>query len=138
MTQTADLFMGLEHHDLRARLSDFLGARYPRDRAKRLARDIDSDPRTAENILNGHWPSAKHWQGIVRTFGRDVLEAVFAPDINPVAARLEAEVRDLEEQLEQARAKARQVGGVVARPAKAVARMEDGAADAVASKAGRR
>lgn len=131
MTQTADLFMGLEHHDLRARLSDFLGARYTRDRAKRLARDIDSDPRTAENILNGHWPSAKHWQGIVRVFGRDVLDAVFAPDIDPVAARLEAEVRALEERLEAKRAEARQVGGVAARLAEVPARTENGAAQAL-------
>ena len=139
MTCTGDLFMGLQHDDLRARLSDYLGARYTRDRAKRLARDIgDCDPRTAENILNGHWPSAKHWKGIVRAFGRDVLDAVFAPEIEPVVARLEAEVSALEQQLEEKRAQARKAQGVGPRLATVAALHEDRPASVDRRSAGER
>lgn len=113
MTFASDHFMGLEHDDLRGRLASFLRNRFPTDGAKRLAREIDCDPRTAENILLGHWPNASCWRGIARAFGRDVLAAVFEPDIAPVLARLTAEERLLEEQLNEARARRRQAQGLL-------------------------
>lgn len=113
MTYAGLQSMVLEHDDLRGRLAGFLRRQFPSDGAKRLARTIDCDPRTAENILLGHWPNAQCWRGIARAFGRDVLAAVFEPDINPVLARLSAEERLLEEQLNEARARRRQAQGVV-------------------------
>ena len=44
-----------------------------------------------------------------------MLDAVFAPEIDATVARLEAELRDLERQLEQKRALARQAAGGRAR-----------------------
>lgn len=113
MTLAGVDFMVCEHDDLRGRLSGFLRRQFPTDGAKRLARTINCDPRTAENMLLGHWPNATNWRGIVRAFGRDVIAAVFEPDINPVLARLTAEERLLEEQLNEARARRRQAQGVV-------------------------
>lgn len=111
MTWASEHFMGLEHDDLRERLCRYLRGHFPSNGAKLLARAIDCDPRTAENILLGHWPNASCWRGIARAFGRDVLEAVFAPDINPVLARLTAEERLLEERLHDLRARRRQAQG---------------------------
>lgn len=111
MAYLTDHFMDLEDHNLQRRLTRFLEKQYPSDHACRLAQDINCDPRTAKNILARHWPSAKHMQAIVRRFGRDVIEAVFSPEIEPVAARLALEVRELEEALERKRAHRRQVEG---------------------------
>ena len=70
--------------------------------AKQLARLIDCDPRTAEGFRAGrYWPSARHWQLIARQFGRDVMDAVFAPDIDGPLARLTAEERELKERLHE-------------------------------------
>lgn len=111
MTLASEHFMGLEHNDLRERLAAFLRRKFPTDGAKRLARAIDCDPRTAESILLGHWPNASCWRGIARAFGRDVLAAVFEPDINPVLARLTAEERQLEERLNDIKARRRAAQG---------------------------
>lgn len=70
--------------------------------AKELAAAADCSVRTAENIRGGHWPIARHWLGLVRTFGRDLTEAVFHPDA--AAARLEEEVAELEAKLAERRA----------------------------------
>ena len=94
------------------RLTRFLRGRYRRDhRIKRLAEDLQATPKAAENILKGHWPSDLHMAAIVRRFGNDVWQAVFAPEIEPVLARLSQEERELEEALERVRAHRRQVGG---------------------------
>ena len=103
--------------------------------AKELSRRIGCDVRTAENIKQGHWPIARHWAGLVAAFGRDLTEAVFHPEA--AVARLEQECRDLEQQLARKRAEAEQLAGHSARPAKALARVEDGAAAAVAPRKGR-
>lgn len=121
--------MDAEDHDLRARLSGFLYRQYQGERESRLARDIDCDPRTAKNILNGFWPNARHWKSIVQRFGQDVLDAVFSPDIDPTLARLTEEVRQLEEQLEAKRALARQAAGYRPSPARAVPAVSDRAAE---------
>ena len=87
---------------LQTRLSVFVSERMS---AKQLARAIDSDVRTAENIRRGYWPQAKHWRGIVRAFGHDVLDAVFNPEIDEVEARLAEEERHAREVYIAARAR---------------------------------
>lgn len=104
--------MGLDSQEPRGRLARYLRREYAGAHAtKRLASDIECTPKTAENILSGTWPNSRHWAAIARRFGADVLEAVFAPEIDATAARLEAELRDLERELEQKRALARQAAG---------------------------
>lgn len=83
-------FMRDDPRSLQTRLSAFVAGRTT---SKQLARMIDSDVRTAENIRRGHWPQARHFAAIVRLFGRDVIDAVFSPEIAAVEARLEAEER---------------------------------------------
>ena len=88
-----ELFMDFVRDDprsLQTRLATFVAGRTT---TKQLARLIDSDVRTAENIRRGHWPQARHFAAIVRLFGRDVIDAVFNPEIAAVEARLEAEER---------------------------------------------
>jgi hypothetical protein len=76
-----------------------------------LAEKIGCTERAAENIRRGHWPIARHWAGLVRTFGRDLTECVFHPDA--AAARLAEEVAELEAKLAERRAAL----GVVAKEA---------------------
>jgi len=103
--------MGLDSHEPRDRLARYLRRQYAEGHAtKRLAREIDCTPKTAENILNGCWPNSRHWLNIVRAFGKDVTDAVFHPD--DAAARLELEVIALERQLSEARARAADMAGV--------------------------
>lgn len=75
---------------LQSRLAAFVAQRTT---AKQLAKLIDSDVRTAEGIRRGYWPQARHFAAIVQAFGRDVLDAVFTPELEAVEARLEAEER---------------------------------------------
>lgn len=98
----------------------------PKADAKTLANLIGCDVRTAENIRRGHWPIARHWAGLVATFGRDLTDAVFHP--SEAAARLEAEVRNLEQQLAASKAALRDVSGHLARAPQDVAALENRAA----------
>jgi hypothetical protein len=125
MTYASDHFMDHVDHDLRRRLSRFLRSQYPTQQEGRLARDIGCDKRTAKNLFNEHWPRAEHMAAIVRRFGRDVLAAVFEPEINHVLARLTAEERLLEERLNEARARRRQAQGGGESPAHRVAEVAD-------------
>jgi len=112
-------FMGTDSQGSRPseRLALYLRSQYRRDhRIKRLAQDIDCTNKTAENILGGHWPSDLHFSAIVRRFGRDVLDAVFGQDIDATIARLTAEARDLEQQLQDIQARTRQIKGYSAQP----------------------
>lgn len=109
---------------LSERLSAFLRRRTTS--AKSLAREIDCDPRTAENLLSGTWPGARHWLGIVRAFGHDVTEAVFHPQ--DAVARLETQVERLERELADTRALAAEAARAVARTPRAGAATEDRAA----------
>lgn len=96
----------------RERLKRFLRDQYSGAHAiKSLARDMGSTPKAAENALAGHWPNDLHLAAIVRRFGRDVWAAVFEPEIEPVLARLQQEERLLNEQLQAARARRRQIEG---------------------------
>jgi hypothetical protein len=96
--------------DLSQMLGDFLRRRT--SSAKELARLIDCDPRTAEGFRAGrYWPGARHWKLIARAFGRDILAAVFEPEIDETLARLRREERELEERLHEIRARRTQAAG---------------------------
>lgn len=107
--------MANEFHDRpRARLSAYLADRYPGfGRDKRLAMDIGTSPKAARNLFAGHWPGDETWAAIVRRFGKDVLAAVFEPEIDQVLARLTIEERQLEERLNEIRARRRQARGAL-------------------------
>lgn len=115
MTFAGGTFMGTKsHHTTRPsdRLAIYLRSQYRRDhRTKRLAADISCTPKAAENILGGHWPNDTHFAAIVSRFGRDVLDAVFGPEIDETVSRLKAKARDLEQQLQEVRALERQAVG---------------------------
>jgi hypothetical protein len=74
-------FMDFDDHVLQQRLVSLLRSkdRYRRDGVKNLAADIDCHPRTAKNILGGHWPSARHLRRIVIQFREEAWQALFAP-----------------------------------------------------------
>jgi hypothetical protein len=108
-----DWTMQSTEHDLSELLGAFL--RRQTSSAKELARLIDCDPRTAEGFRAGrYWPSARHWKLIARAFGRDILAAVFDPDIDQELARLRREERELEERLYELKARRRQALGGLA------------------------
>lgn len=100
-----------DDHVLLRRFAEYVRP-YPE---KVLARTIGCTERTAKHFRNGtSWPTARHWRLIVQAFGRDVLAAVFEPEITNTVARLEREARQLENRL--AEIHARRVaasGGVV-------------------------
>lgn len=108
MTATGQTIMRDDPQILLRRFAEYVRP-YP---AKVLAETIDCSERTAENFRSGRsWPSARHWRLIVSAFGRDVLAAVFEPEINDTLARLAREQRQLEERLEQIRARRRAAAG---------------------------
>ncbi len=122
MTLANEHCMDLDGQGMRQRLARYLHSQYPSEhREKRLANELDCDPRAAKNLFLGHWPNARIWSAILRRFGRDVLEAVFAPEIEPVLARLTAEEAALERQLDLARARRRQAEGIGSRLAAGMA-----------------
>lgn len=102
--------MGRNPHLLSERLAAYLRRR---TNAKGLAGAINCDPRTAENILAGHWPSARHWLGLTSAFGADVVEAVFTPQT--AVERLQHEADELERQLAEKRALAAEVASFAPR-----------------------
>lgn len=116
MTWTGTHCMEPNPHILSERLSAYLRRR---TNAKGLARLVPCDPRTAENILSGHWPGARHWLGIVSAFGADVTQAVFHPD--DAVARLSTEVERLERELADTRARAAEAARFAPRLPAAVA-----------------
>jgi hypothetical protein len=74
--------------------------------AKRLARWFGCTEKTAEHFRNGvSWPNARHWRLIVQHFGRDILAAVFEPEIDETLARLRREERELRERLHEIEAR---------------------------------
>jgi hypothetical protein len=79
---------------------------------KVLARTIGCTERTAKHFRNGtSWPTARHWRLIVQAFGRDVIAAVFEPEIDDTLARLTREQRQLEERLDEIRKRRRAAAG---------------------------
>lgn len=113
-------FMGLDGQESSRpseRLAMYLRNQYRQEhRIKRLANDIDCLPKTAKNILEGHWPGDLHFAAIVRRFGRDVLDAVFGTEIDDTIARLTDEARALEQQLQDIHARAKKVRGFAPQP----------------------
>ncbi len=112
-----------EQHFMAPFVHDRSPAERPRDRLARflspytpqtLAREIGTTKKAAQNILAGHWPGDLTFAGIVQRFGQDVLDAVFAPEISPVLARLKEEERALNAALEATRGRLRQMDGGVA------------------------
>jgi hypothetical protein len=95
-------FMRDDPQILLGRFADYVRP-YP---AKSLARMLGCSERTAENFRRATaWPNARHWRLIVRAFGRDVIAAVFDPEIDETLARLRREERELEERLDELRAR---------------------------------
>lgn len=105
MAYDGALFLEDDPQILLKRLADYVEP-YP---AKKLARWIGCTEKTAEHFRNAvSWPNARHWRLIVQHFGRDVLAAVFEPEINETLARLRREERELREKLHEIEARRRQ------------------------------
>lgn len=117
MTATGDLFMHPDDYgssEPRQRLARYLAKRYPPSdgySAKRLSKAIGCTPLAAKNYLAGHWPGSRQWARIAVLFGRDVLDAVFGPDIDGTITRLRQEEVRLEQQLLETRARRLEVEG---------------------------
>lgn len=113
--------------DPKARLRRVLEDQY-RGQPSALARDLECSKKQAENLLLGHWPGPVTFSAIVRRFGTDILDIIFGDEIAATKARLQAEVRQLEEALERKRASLGQADGAVARPPGGMAPVQDRAA----------
>lgn len=110
---------------LSRRLGAFLKDAGP---TKDIARRIEADERTVENIRAGRaWPIARHWLRIWLEFGDDVVEAVFYPE--RVEARLAREAAE-RERARKARA-ASLVEGRSFGMARRAGELEEQAADAL-------
>lgn len=113
MTWAGENYMEDDPQILLRRFAEYVRP-YP---AKSLAQMGGCAEKTAEHWRNGvSWPTARHWKLIVRAFGRDVISAVFMPEIDNTVARLEREARELEERLHEVRKRARQASGRLAEP----------------------
>jgi hypothetical protein len=111
MAYDGTLFMGDDPQILLKRLADYVEP-YP---AKKLARWIGCTEKTAEHFRKGaSWPNARHWRLIVQHFGRDILAAVFEPEIDETLARLRREERELRERLHEIEARRRKAAGDLA------------------------
>jgi hypothetical protein len=85
--------------------------------AKRLALWCGATEKTADAFRRGEsWPNARHWRLIVQHFGRDVLAAVFEPEIDEALARLRREERELREKLHEIEARRIKALGGLAGP----------------------
>lgn len=111
MAYDGTVFMGDNPKILLDRLADYLRP-YP---TKKLAAWFDCEEKTAEHFRQGtSWPNARHWRLIVRQFGRDILAAVFEPEIDETLARLRREERELREKLHEIEARRRAALGDLA------------------------
>ena len=91
---------------LGVRLKQELRSRYPAHTAKQVARVTGADLRTARSwVEEGKAPQEHHLRAIVRELGRDVLHALFGPEIETHNEKLLREIHDLRE--EAARLEAR-------------------------------
>ncbi len=96
MAFDGSLFMDENPRILLDRLAEYVQP-YP---AKKLSGWFGCTEKTADAFRRGEsWPNARHWRLIVRHFGRDILAAVFEPEINETLARLRREERELREKL---------------------------------------
>lgn len=107
------LFVDDDPRILLTRLAEYVQP-YP---AKKLSRWIGCTEKTADAFRRGEsWPNARHWRLIVQHFGRDVLAAVFEPEIDQTLARLRREERELREKLHEIEARRRAALGGLAGP----------------------
>jgi len=113
MAYDGTLFMDDDPRILLQRQARYLEP-YP---AKKLARWIGCTEKTADAFRRGEsWPNARHWRMIVRHFGRDVLSAIFDPEIDETLARLRREERELREKLHEIEARRIKATGGLDRP----------------------
>lgn len=111
MAYDGALFLDDDPKILLARLAEYVEP-YP---AKKLSRWFGCTEKTADAFRRGEsWPNARHWRLIVRHFGRDVLAAVFEPEIDETLARLRREERELREKLHEIEARRRKAAGDLA------------------------
>lgn len=102
MAYDGTLFMDDDPKILLRRQAKYLEP-YP---AKKLARWIGCTEKTADAFRRGEsWPNARHWRLIVQHFGRDILAAIFEPEIDETLARLRREERELREKLHELQAR---------------------------------
>lgn len=102
MAYDGELFLRDDPTILLKRLADYVQP-YP---AKKLSKWFGCTEDTAEKFKGGvSWPNARHWRLIVRHFGRDILAAVFEPEIDETLARLRREERELREKLHEIEAR---------------------------------
>jgi hypothetical protein len=108
MAYDGALILDSDPQILLERFADYVKP-YP---AKKLSNWIGCTEKTAEHFRHGvSWPNARHWKLIVRHFGRDILAAVFEPEIDETLARLRREERDLREKLHEIEALRRKALG---------------------------
>jgi hypothetical protein len=113
MAYDGELFLRDDPTILLKRLAAYVEP-YP---AKKLSRWFGCTESTAENFKRGtSWPNARHWKLIVQHFGRDVLAAVFDPEIDETLARLRREERELREKLHEIEARRIKALGGLAEP----------------------
>lgn len=113
MAYDGQLFMDDDPKILLARLAEYVEP-YP---AKKLSRWFGCTEKTADAFRRGEsWPNARHWRLIVQHFGRDILAAVFEPEINETLARLRREERELREKLHEIEARRIKALGGLAGP----------------------
>lgn len=127
MAYDGELFLRDDPTILLKRLAAYVEP-YP---AKKLSRWFGCTESTAENFKRGTgWPNARHWRLIVRHFGRDVLAAVFEPEIDETLARLRREERELREKLHELEARRiKALGGLAGAEERRAAALDRSALD---------
>lgn len=63
------------------RCADFLKEQYNSPRAKRIARDLQCSPVTAQKFLDGKLPGNKHLFRLAARFGLPFIEYIYAPAV---------------------------------------------------------
>lgn len=80
------------------RIQRVLRSRYSVHAAKQAARITGADVRTARSwVEEGKAPQEQHLRAIIQELGRDALIALFSPEIEQHADRVEREINDLRE-----------------------------------------
>jgi hypothetical protein len=100
-------FEGENPQNLRlgSRISSYLRGRFGRDAAKHSARMTGVDLRTARGwVEEGREPRGEALLAIIKDMGRDGLLAMFSPEIEAHADRLERQIDELEQEAARLRA----------------------------------
>lgn len=84
------------------RVATWLRTTYPRDGAKRIARDTGTSPHTVRKWLGGALPENRHMAMMASRWGARFLAFVYAPALSAAEAAAEAdELTDLRRRLER-------------------------------------